>query len=82
MWMEQLKSLKGCIFKHLCSMASISCSLNSVCGPPWLLYYNEPGGSSYGILGCIIDMTASSQTFLGLFGPARIIGPLTQIKDA
>ena len=29
MWMEQIKSLKGYIFKHLYSMASIICSLNS-----------------------------------------------------
>ena len=76
MWMEQLKSLKGCFFKHLYSMASINCSLNSDLTPLALVSLGAGGGRS-GILGCIIDMTASSQTFLGLFGPARIIGPLT-----
>ena len=78
MWIEQLKSVKGCIFKHLYSMASINCSLNStVLLAVRLLYHYEPGGGNRGILGCIIDMTVSSQTFLGLLGPARIIGPLT-----
>ena len=44
--------------------------------PIKLLYHYELGGRISGISGCIIDMTASSQTFLGLLGPAMIIGPL------
>ena len=67
MWAKQLKSLKVYIFKHVCSMASISCSLNSISLLLLLLYYCEKGGRGLESRDApsTFDMTASQESWHG-----------------